>query len=130
MDGGVGIGHGGERRRCDGIDELPRIVVSGAVGVGVLVGDGAMAVCSDVQGRVGGACRGDNLAPAGIGERVGSGCDGIAGAGHGGGTVLRDGQGRQFDDVGIGPVLVISCAVGKGIGVGHGALAAGHGGVD
>ena len=26
--------------------------------------------------------------------------------------------------------MVISCAVGKGIGVGHGALAAGHGGVD
>ncbi len=130
MDGGVGVGHGVERHRRDGIDELPWIVATSAVSVGVLVDDGAVPVGGDIHGRVGGVCRGDDLAPAGIGERVGSGFDGIADAGHGGGTVLWNGQGRRRDDVGVGPVVVISCAVGKGVGVGHGALAAGHGGVD
>ena len=91
MDGGVGVGHGSECRRDDGIDELPRIAVAGAVGVGVVIGDGAVSVGGDIHGRVGGVCRGDDLAPAGIGERVGRGRDGIADAGHSGGTVSGDG---------------------------------------
>ena len=91
MDGGVGVGHGVERHRRDGIDELPRIVVAGAVSVGVLVDDGAVPVGGDIHGRVGGVCRGDDLAPAGIGECVGRGRDGIADAGHSGGTVSGDG---------------------------------------
>ena len=128
MDGGAGVSHGGERHRRDGIDELPWIVVAGAVGVGVLVGDGAMAVCSDVQGRVGGACRGDNLAPAGIGERVGSGFDGIAGAGHGGGTVSGDGQGGKFDVEGEGPAMGMAGAVCVGICEDNVALASVEGG--
>ena len=105
MDGGVGVGHWVERHRRDGIDELPRIVVAGAVSVGVLVDDGAVPVGGDIHGRVGGVCRGDDLVPAGVGECCGRGFDGIAGAGHGCRAVSGDGQGGQLDDVGVGPVM-------------------------
>ena len=105
VDGGVGIGHGSERRRDDGIDELPRVAVAGAVGVGVAVGDGAVSVGGDVHGRVACIGGGGHIASAGVGERCGRGFDGIACAGHGCRAVSGDGQGRQLDDVGVGPVV-------------------------
>ena len=66
MDGGVGVGHGVERHRRDGIDELPRVAVAGAVGVGVAVGDGAVSVGGDVHGRVARVGDSNDLAVAGV----------------------------------------------------------------
>ena len=91
MDGGVGVGHGVERHRRDGIDELPWIVATSTVGVGIVVGDGAVPVGGDIHGRVAGIGDNGHFTVAGIGERVGRGYDGIADAGHSGGTVSGDG---------------------------------------
>ena len=105
VDGGVGIGHGGEVLGRYGIDELPRVGVSGAVGVGVVIGDGAVSVGGDIHGRVVGIGRSGNFAPACVCERVGRGLGGLANAGDDIRTVLRDGQSGQLDDVGVGPVV-------------------------
>ena len=67
VDSGVSIGHGSECRRCDGIDKLPRVGASGAVGVGVLVGDGAVPVGGEVHSRVAGIGDGGHFTPAGVG---------------------------------------------------------------
>ena len=127
--GGVGVGYGGEVAGRDGIDELPRVGVSGAVGVGVAVGHGAVSVGGDVHGRVGGVRRGGNLASAGVGERVGRGRDSLVGTGDDAGTGLRDGQCRQLDDVGVDPVVRMAGAVGEGVGVDDVVLASVESGV-
>ena len=71
VDGGVGVGRRVEVVGRDGIDELPRVAVSGAVGVGVVVGHGAVSVSGDVNGRVGGVRRGGHFASAGVGKGFG-----------------------------------------------------------
>ena len=66
VDGGVGIGHGSECLWHNGIDELPWVVMAGAVGVGVVVDDGAVSVGGDVHGWVARIGDGGHLAVAGI----------------------------------------------------------------
>ena len=130
VDGGVGVGVRREALGNDIIDELPRVAVARAVGVGVGVGHCAEAVGGDVCGRVGGACRGDHLATAGIREGCGCRCRGLVCAGDGRAAVLRDVQCRQVDDVRVGPVVAVVGAVGERVGVGYRAFAACGVGVD
>ena len=130
VDGGVGVGHGGEGCRRHGVDERPRVGVASAVGVGVVVSHGAVSVGSHVNDWVARVCNSDHLAPACVCERVGRGLGGLANAGDDIRTVLRDGQSGQLDDIGVDPVVRMVGAVCECVGVGHGALAVGHAGVN
>ena len=125
VDDGIGVSHGSECHRRDGIDELPRIAVAGAVGVGVEVDHRAVSIGGEVHGRVAGVGDGGHFASAGVCERGGRGRGGFVGAGHGRRAGGGDGQGGQLDDVGVGPAVRMTCAVGEGVGIGHGAFAAG-----
>ena len=124
VDGGVGVVHGRKGFGLYGIDELPRIPLSGAVGVGVAVGDGAVSVGFHADGRVARVGVGDNLAAAGVVQRGGRGCGGLTHAVYGGASVLRDLQAGQDDMEGEGPVLGMSGAVLIRIGIDDVALAA------
>ena len=124
MDGGVVVGDGGEGLGFDGVDELPRIGLAGAVGVGVAVGDGAVAVGTHADGgvvRIGG---GHDLAAAGVVQRVGHGLGGLASAMDGGASALRDLQCWHHDVEGEGPGVGVSGAVFIRIGVDDVSLAA------
>ena len=104
-DGGLSVGDGFEVFRSDGIYEQPGVGVAGTVGVGVAVCHGAVSVGGDIHKRIVRIRHGSDLASAGIGDRLGSGLDGLVRAVHDVGSVLRDNKSGQFDGVGVGPHL-------------------------
>ena len=130
MDGGIGIGY---RREClwdDGIDKLPGVFTPSAVGIDVIIGDGSVSVVTHIDNRITCGSSGDHYSTASIGEGVGSRNCGEGGAGDKFGTVSRHRQRWQADDVCEGPVVAVSGAVCKTVGVGHRSLAVGHSSVN
>ncbi len=124
MDCGVVVGDGGEGLWLYGVDELPRIGLAGAVGVGVAIGDGAVAVGTHADSGVVRMGGGDDLAAAGVVQRGGRGLGGLADAMDGGASVLRDLQCWHHDVEGEGPGVGVSGAVFIRIGVDDVSLAA------
>ena len=130
MDVGVCIGN---RREClggYGIDKLPRISAACAVSISVVVSDGAMTISRNIGYGVVLAGDGGNFTSASIGKRCRCGHISLAGTGDVSRAVLRYVQSRQFNDVGVSPVVAVSCAVGKVVCVSDSSLAASDVSVD
>ena len=130
MDIGVGISYRCECLRLYGIDKLPRVIATSTIGVGVIVGDDAVSVVSHVNNRITGGSNGSHFSAAGIDECVNDGLACHVGTCNDAGAVLGHSQCGQADDVGIGPVVTMACAVGEGVSISDRTLAVCHSGVD
>ena len=73
VDSGVGIGYRSESYGFDSVDELPWILTTCTVGVGVVVGDGAVSVGGDIDDRVAGTGDSVHFPATGVGNGTGSG---------------------------------------------------------
>ena len=100
MDVGVCIGNRSESIGGYGIDKLPRISAACAVGVGIIVGDGAMSVCAHIHCGIIIVCLRNHTSAAGICNGSGCGFECFVGAGDSLSSVCGNDQLRQLDMMG------------------------------
>ena len=130
VDGGVGIDYRSESYGFDSIDELPWILSSSAIGISIVVGDGAVSVGGHIDKRITGSSDGNHFYAASIGECVNERLACHVGACNGASAVHGHSQCRQADDVGIGPFVVMFCTVSEGVGISDQTFAICYSGID